>query len=98
MKQKLDMAQEQQQQQAQDIHTIQKQVEAVDEKLETVIRYLKGNELDKDDKGMIGKLNGHEKRIADLEKLRDKMMWFIMGASAIGGAGLWNLIQQFIKK
>lgn len=77
---------------------LEQQVAGVDRKVSSILQLLKGNELDKDDKGMIGIQNSHESRIQRLEKLLDRGIYFILGLSAFAGWGIIDIIQKVIIK
>lgn len=77
---------------------LERQVQQVDLKVEKVLRLLTGNELDKDDKGMIGVQNDHEKRISQLEKLRDRLIWFAFGLTFFAGWGVIDIVQKVLLK
>lgn len=79
------------------IQHLENQVKGVDTKVGQILQLLKGNELDKDDKGMIGTQNNHEKRIEVLEKLKDRVVWFLIGLSFFAGWGILDLLQKLIK-
>lgn len=91
-----------QQSQTLELHQLQDQVQKMDlqlrrmsEKVDTVLVYMVGNELDTETGGMIKKFATQEKRIRDLEKFRDRMIWFLTGASVLGGFGLSKVIEIF---
>jgi hypothetical protein len=82
----------------QDLTLIEKLVRAIDVKVTGVIAFLRGNELDKDDKGLVGQVNDIEKRVHRLEKWFDRLMWLVAGMSLPAGVGTWELIKSFIVK
>jgi len=98
MEQTQKQVQEQATAQSQDIHQIQNQVITIGDKVDEILTLLTGNELDPESGGMIKKFANHEKRISDLEKLRDRMIWFLIGASILGGFGLRDIIQLITNK
>lgn len=77
---------------------IEKQVGEVNTKVTSILVLLKGHDLDKDDKGMIGVQNDHEDRIQKLEKTIDRMKWFLFGLSIPAGWGVIDIIQKIILK
>lgn len=81
-----------------DIQHLEEQVEQVDKKVSSILQLLKGNELDKDDEGMIGVQNNHEQRIRRIEKISDRLFYFLIGLSAFAGWGLIDIIQKLILK
>ncbi len=92
------MDQRQEQSQTQDLHTIQKQVSELDMKVDKVLRFLIGNELDKEDTGMIGTQNDHERRLRRIEKIADRAFYFLIGLSFFAGWGVIDLVQKIILK
>lgn len=93
----LTQQQIQEQKQAQEIHQIQSQVIKIDEKLDNVLSILTGNELDKEEGGMIKKVKDHEIRISSLEKSRYTLLIILAVASILGGYSLWDIINKLIK-
>ena len=91
------MVQDQNQEQAKDIHQIQTQVENIDEKLDHILNILIGNELDKEGGGMIKTVRAHEQRILTLEKFRDRLIIVVVVASIFAGYGFWDIVNKFIK-
>lgn len=76
----------------------QLKLEEIHEKVTSIVRLLKGHEMNKEDMGMIGIQNDHEKRIETLEKLVEKGKWFLFGLSVPAGWGIIDIIQKiFIK-
>jgi len=81
-----------------EIQKLEKQVDVVDRKVSSIIGMLKGNEMDKDDRGMIGIQNDHERRLTSLEKMKDRLVWFLIGLSIPAGWGLVDIIQNLVFK
>ena len=75
---------------------IEKQVGEVNTKVTSILVLLTGHGLDKDDKGMIGVQNDHETRLDKLERLVDRMKWFLFGLAIPAGWGVIDIIQKLI--
>lgn len=81
-----------------EIQQLEKQVEMIDRKVSSILEIVKGNEWDREDRGMIGEINNHEQRLTSLEKLRDRFVWFLIGLSIPAGWGLVDIIQNIVLK
>jgi len=66
----------------------------IDNKLNSILQLLKGHELDKDDKGLVGQTYDHEHRIEKLEKLKDRVVNIIIGLSVPAGIGLYDVLKS----
>lgn len=77
---------------------IEKQVAEVNTKVTSILVLLKGHDLDKDDKGMIGVQNDHESRLQKLEKTLDRMKYLLIGVSIPAGWGIVDIVQKIILK
>jgi hypothetical protein len=74
---------------------LEKQVTGIDTKVTSILILLRGHDMDKDDKGMIGVQNEHEDRIIKLEKLKDRLVYFLFGLSIPAGWGIMDIIKRF---
>lgn len=95
----------QHQENTQDLHQIQdqiqkqgQQIDRIENKVDRFTWLVTGNELDKTDTGMIGKIKDHEIRIVVMEKKMDKFIYMLMGASAFGGIGIFKLLSELFAK
>ena len=77
---------------------IEQQIDQVDAKVSNILSLLKGNDLDKDDKGMIGVQNDHETRITRLERVVDRGKYFFIGLGLPAGWGIVDVISKLISK
>jgi hypothetical protein len=77
---------------------LEKQVKGIDSKVTSILILLRGHDMDKDDKGMIGIQNDHEQRIAKLEKMKDRLVYFLFGLSAFAGWGILDIIGKIVFK
>ncbi len=80
------------------VDSVEKKVSSVERKVDSILVILQGNEMDREDKGMIGQTNDHEKRIQALEKMKDRIFWFLIGLSAFASWGLMDIIEKIVFK
>ncbi len=80
------------------VQHLERQVAEVDTKVSSILQLLKGNDLDKDDRGMIGMQTNHEERLTSLEKIKDRLVYFCLGISIPAGWGIIDIIQKIILK
>jgi hypothetical protein len=73
-------------------------MEGVEGNQDKILQLLQGNPLDKEDRGMIGKINNHGKRLLNLEKFKDRGIYMVIGISIGTGVGISKLIEILIKK
>jgi len=77
---------------------LEKQVSDVDLKVSSILSLLKGNDLDHSDKGLIGDINEHDKRLSSLEKMRDRFIWFTIGLAIPASWGIFDIVKNIILK
>jgi hypothetical protein len=82
----------------QELVQIENLVKEVDAKVTGIRAFLSGNELDKDDKGMVGRVNDIETRIENLEKWKDRIFWCLVGMGLPAGVGTWELFKTIFHK
>jgi hypothetical protein len=70
----------------------------LDSGLARIETFLKGNELDKDDKGLVGRVNSTEERLKSLEKFRDRAIYIGIGMGLPAGIGAWEIVRGLITK
>lgn len=73
---------------------IQKDLTEVDDKVTGILAFLRGNELDKDDRGMVGTVNDLKKRVEYLEKWKDRIFYIMVGMALPAGVGTWELFKN----
>lgn len=61
-------------------------------KVDQILTLLRGNPLDKDDNGLVGVVNILDKRVMKLEKLRNKILWVVVGMSIPSGFGITKIL------
>lgn len=77
---------------------IEKQLSQLDSKMNNVLQLLKGNELDRDDKGMVGVQTDHDVRLSRLEKMTVQLKYFLYGMALPASWGLIDVLQKLILK
>jgi methionine synthase II (cobalamin-independent) len=87
-----------------EMQQIREQLDEISFKLEGIegtnsrmLNLLQGNPLDKDDKGMIGKVSTQGQKINKLEKLMDRGKYMLMGCAVGAGYGIKELIGLIFK-
>lgn len=81
-----------------EIHRLDENIQTVDRKVSSILSILSGNELDKEDKGLIGTLNHLDERVSKLEKFKDRAMWFVIGLSVPAGFGIADIVTRIFTK
>ncbi len=81
----------------QQLEEIKRIVTNLDAKVSGIISVLRGNELDKGDTGISGRVNDLEDRVFDLEKWKYRIFWFGLGMAAPAGVGVWELLKVLFK-
>lgn len=81
-----------------EIKYLEKQVSDVDAKVSSILTLLKGNDLDESDRGLIGNIKDHHKRIVALERVRDRLFWFMLGMSIPASWGIIDIIKKILTK
>jgi len=80
-----------------EIQSMQRDLKDLKENVHAILALLRGNEIDKDDKGHLGIVNDHENRISKLEKLKDKAIYILIGMSIPAGFGIANIIGWIVE-
>lgn len=62
------------------------------DKLDKILTLLRGNELDKNDNGIVGKINDMDTRLYKLEMTKNRLFWILIGMSFPTGIGIGKLI------
>lgn len=75
-----------------------REIREVNGKVTSILQLLKGHELDKDDKGMVGIQNDHEERISKVERLIDKGKYFIIGICFPASWGIADILIKLFSK
>lgn len=78
---------------------IERKVDGLTEEVHDIKQILVGNELIKNDSGLIGKIMDQEKRLSILERWKDRLFFGAIVAAGFGGWGITDLlIKLFAKK
>lgn len=76
-----------------------KELHEISKNVSDILSLLRGNHLDKNDKGLTGMVDDHDDRLTKLEKFKDRATWMIIGMAAPAS---WGIIQMllaiFVKK
>lgn len=81
-----------------ELNKIEGLLKKVEIKVDGLRAFLSGNELDKDDRGMVGKVNDLEQRIASLEKWKDRIFFLMIGMGLPAGVGVWEIFKDLFTK
>lgn len=80
-------------------HSVEQEVGEINRKVTSILTLLKGNDLDREDKGMIGVQNDHEARLDHLEETKNRAIYILLGMGIPAGWGLIDIIQKiFLRK
>jgi hypothetical protein len=83
------------------VEEIKFKLEGFENNQERILLLLSGNPINSEDRGLVGKVSRHEKRISVLEKTKDRVWHYLLAGCFIIGAG-WGVvklaIELFIKK
>lgn len=80
-----------------ELQKIEQAVKEVDAKVTGIRAFLSGNELDKDDKGMVGQMNDVLQRVTTLEKWKDRIFYVMIGMALPAGIGTWELVKKIFQ-
>ena len=72
------------------------EVDELKKKLDEVLSLLRGNILDKNDQGFIGSVNDLERRMSNLEKWKDRIVWMFIGMSIPASIGIVEILRKLI--
>jgi hypothetical protein len=67
-------------------------------KVDKIINILSGNEYDKNDTGIVGDVRQLKARVAKLERWKDRVIYFLIGASFAAGWTISDLLTRFFSK
>jgi hypothetical protein len=77
---------------------IDREISGLRADVKSILTLLKGNEHDKDDKGMIGIQRDHHKRLTYIETWGGRILWATIGLGAFAGWGIIDIITKIIFK
>lgn len=73
-------------------------VDDIDEKVTSILTLLRGNALDKSDNGIIGAVDSLERRLAILEKWKDRIVWMVLGMGLPASVGIMEILKKIFLK
>lgn len=76
----------------------QEKLISVEEKVSTILDLLQGNRLNKNDKGLVGTVEEHDKRITTLEKWKDRLVWTVVGLALPSSVGIVEILKKIFAK
>lgn len=79
------------------VDTVTTKVNTLDVKFDLLLAVLRGNAINTDDKGLLGKSTDHENRITKLENKFNKAIWIAVGVALATGVGLREIVGLFDK-
>lgn len=74
--------------------TTEEQLSNIDKKISLILTIISGNELDKNDKGILGKIASHENRIGKIEDHHEKYKHTLLGMGIASGVGIYAIIKK----
>jgi hypothetical protein len=73
-------------------------VDEIGEKVTSILTLLRGNILDKNDQGVIGIVDDLVKRVTNLEKWKDRMVWMVIGMGLPASVGIMEILKKIFLK
>lgn len=80
-----------------EVDKLNDRVAVLDKNVSKILDLLRGDEFDRHDNGILGRVMENRKRIEKIEKMIFKAIWIIVGASMATGIGIKALFDNFIK-
>lgn len=81
-----------------ELDQIQNTLESLDAKVTGIRSFLSGNELDKDDKGLVGVVNDLKQRVNRLEGIVTRIFYIGIGMSIPASIGTYELVKAIFLK
>lgn len=78
-----------------EILLMQNDMRALNGKVDKIIDILSGNELDKNDSGVVGDVRQLKARVTKLERWKDRVVYVLIGASFGAGWTISDILQKF---
>jgi hypothetical protein len=73
-------------------------VDEIGNKVSSILSLLQGNKLDKNDNGVIGFVDDIHKRLTNLEKWKDRMVWMFVGMGLPASVGVVEILKKIFLK
>lgn len=74
------------------------QIQNIGRKVDSILQLLQGQDLDKEDKGMVGIQNDHERRLINLEKKYNNVRYFLYGITFPAAWGITDMLIKIFSK
>lgn len=79
-----------------EVDALQRELRAVNDKLNSIITLLNGHELDTDSGGLVHKVNSIESRIFDVERFKDRITYVALGMAIPASWGIIDIVSKVI--
>lgn len=77
-----------------EILQVKTEVSKLNGKVDKIIDMLSGSEFDKNDNGLVGDVRQLKVRVAKLERWKDRVIYFLIGASFFAGWTIPDLLSK----
>lgn len=77
-----------------EIHQMKIEMSQLNKKVDKIIDILSGNDLDKNDNGVVGDVRQLKMRVARLERWKDRAVYLLIGASFVAGWTIPDILQK----
>lgn len=81
-----------------EILQVKTEMSQLNKKVDKIIGMLSGNDLDRNDNGLVGDVRQLKLRVAKLERWKDRVIYFLIGASFAAGWTISDLLTRFFSK
>lgn len=76
---------------------MQKEVTEIRKDVSSILQLLKGNDLDKDDKGFVGEVNKLRQEVDSLKKFKERVIYIGIGMALPATYGVFGVASAIIK-
>jgi hypothetical protein len=76
---------------------VEHKLESIEGNVEKLLFLLTGNSINKNDPGMVGEFAQLKSRVAKLERWKDRVVYFLIGASFFAGWTIPDILMKFFK-
>jgi len=77
---------------------VEEKLISVEVKVSKILDIIAGNNLNKDDKGLTGKVNEHGDRLSTLEKWKDRLIYTVIGMGVPASVGVLEILRKIFNK
>lgn len=74
---------------------LEQKVEEINRKVDNILLLIRGNDLNKEDSGLVGTVNDIDERVIRLEKFKDRMIAVAIGMTVPAGIGIKEIFDYF---